>query len=453
MLRVSVQKDRVFSFYQGLCKHLQTVVPVKDEAGEAWLDAVDARCEVHELRTYLLTHDVTPEVLQAVLQRHLERKARAGSEDNKLDLLLVHYLAQSMSRSDTDMTFAKAVELLKPVLGPMVATAPPAALTLRDELAQTNEVRDLLERNLLQKLHQLRAQRHDASVASLALFAWLSLVVRRTCVRLVMSDLDSIEKNCHLLRPRGIAELQSGTVGQQRRETLDDLERKCGNWRRPFPGKYYDDSWFREIAAWKEATEAALGNTESNLEPATPSPLAESRRDEAGAQPEPVRSSAPEPVPPPAAGSLPAGAREEHKPAPTEAPPPPQHQRMAGLITEALKSVHSADFARIQVGKAAVILSSAEIRAFRFAGEPASPLLQEMVIARADLAEALRNADAPTMERAKAAAEKVLHAARTAVAEMEQKHNSEMSINLQSSARALEKALGQHKAAKAGDGR
>lgn len=107
--------DLIYAFYQGVCRHLQTVVPITTGANkqidfEAWLDAVDTRCEVHQLRNYLLTNDVRAEVLKAVLQHHLDATARASSDD-KLDLLLVHYLAQSISRCDTDIAFAEQLAI------------------------------------------------------------------------------------------------------------------------------------------------------------------------------------------------------------------------------------------------------------------------------------------------------------------------------------------------------
>ncbi len=407
----------VHAFYEGLCAHLQIAVPATDAAGKlvdinAWLDAVDARCEVHQLRTYLLTREVAPDTLRAVLDRHLQRKASKGSADNKLDLLLVHFLAQSMTSFDADLTVAEAAQALAPVLGPVETAPPPAVLQLQADLACTNELRDLLERNMLQRVRQCRADYSGSPTAALVLFAWLSLIVRRTCVRLVMSDLDQIEKNCRQLRSRGITELRSGAKGQETVETLEALEQKCVGWRRPFAGKYYDDSWFRAIAAAKTGTEDAL-------------------RPAAGSQP---------------AATLPEQARPQPAPASSKAEPQPKpapRQKLIEVITEALKNIRSKDFARVQIGKAAVLLSSAEIRAFRAPGEPASALLREIVAARADVAEALRGSDPNNLDRAKAAAVEVLHNAHQTIEGMKQDSNSETGINLLASARALEKALGQ----------
>ncbi len=413
----------VYPFYQGLSSYLQIVIPfTKGPSGigdiDAWLDAVDARCEVQHLRTYLLTNNVSPEVLRAVLRHYLEKGT--AREDGKRDLLLVHYLAQAISHFSSEISCAEAARLLEPVLGPVAVTAPLPIAQLHQDLAQAAELRDLVERKVLQRVYQAHADYYQPTPEFLALFAWFGLMVRRTCVRLVRAELDRIETNCRDLRLLGVFELCGQVGGKEHREKLDSVEQKCARWRHPFPGKYTDDGWFREIVACKKLSEDALQKAKT--------------------EPEPMKM--PEPVKPPEPASAVSRQASESSAAQVE----PPRQRIVRLILEALQALRSSDFARIQIGKAAVMLSSAEIHAFRSPGEPTSSLLREIVTSRAELAEAARSSDRAELDRARAAAAELLATVRNTVEGMPEK-NSEIGINLQSSARALERALAQNKSA------
>lgn len=110
-------------------------------------------------------------------------------------------------------------------------------------------------------------------------------------------------------------------------------------------------------------------------------------------------------------------------------------------IQSGLDNVHLADFARVQVGQAAVILSSAEIRAFRSGEAPFSSLLKNMVASRALLSCAAKSADHAQLETAKSIAADLVVEARNAITLAEQSRDSESAIDLHGSVRTLEKAL------------
>lgn len=172
--------------------------------------------------------------------------------------------------------------------------------------------------------------------------------------------------------------------------------RSPSNWRYPFPGKYYDDSWFREIAACKQITDDAVRTAASG-----PAGLAVSKPDRAREHSDPARAKV-------------------------------SGEALTQLIMRARQRAGCADVARVQVEKGAIMLSSAETRAFRCPDEPAAPLLRD-IVARAELAEARRSFDPSAIERAKAAVEHAIA--------VQYEAKSEISINVKSSARALEKAV------------
>lgn len=413
--------DLVFAFQQELCKHLQLVVPFTSDVNgtmdiEEWSAAVDARCEVHQLRHYLLTYSVAPEILAALVGRFIALPHPSGTDRSKIDLLLVHYLAQTLSSGQADLTLVAAAKLLEPVLGPTTPAPVPALMTLVGELDVIGSLRDLLERKVLERMQKARAEHHNYTPASLVIFAWMGLQTRRACVRLLLTDIDRIERNLTHLKSIGIKRLPTRGAQTDSAESIVDLMNKCRIWKRPFPDKYRDESWLAPIAELCSVSELAVQVAAK------------------GPGLSPIRAS----------GATPTedSPIQEQKDVPSKSVD--KSSPLQGVISEirsGVESVHSADFARVQAAEVTVILSSAEIRAFRFVERPGSSLLMNMAASRALLSAAAKNSDKTNLEDAKNIARDLLDAARSAIALAEQANDSESAIDLRASIRTLEKAL------------
>jgi hypothetical protein len=421
--------DKIYRFYQEVCKHLGRVVPFRKTTSgtidiETWLGDVDAQCQIHELRSYVLAHAPDVETLGVLLRHLVGKRAQSAEDQPKIDLLLVHYLVQSTAQR-TDLNLLESSQLLQPVLGVTTPKSFPALRELELELRDVDTLQDLLGRKLIDRVSKAKADHHDHSPAANVVFAWLGLMLRRACVRAVTSDIRSIERDLAQLKLHGITHLDSGVMGRQ--ET-DVLLQRCYGWSRPFPGKYQDDSWFREIANVRGMTRvAALWSVgDSGIGPA-PAPMT---GDSAASPPRNER---------PAANS--AGKAAAHD-TPGEAVPVLK-THLDGIAMQ-LKNIRSKDFARVEVGKAAIMLSASEIQAFRSPGEQSASLLKDIVGARALLAVAKQNKDSASRTEAHQFAAAVLAKARAAVAALQkQPAQQELAIHLRASLRGLEKAISQ----------
>src|SRR6266496_4211688 len=121
-MQSKAELDLVYAFYQGLCRQLNTVVPFRKSAAgtldiERWVDEVDARIDVHQLRVHVQSHATELEVLRAVLKRLIAKGSDSPSDNNKIDLLLVQYLAQAISSDSLDLSLSQSAVILEPVLG------------------------------------------------------------------------------------------------------------------------------------------------------------------------------------------------------------------------------------------------------------------------------------------------------------------------------------------------
>jgi hypothetical protein len=413
--------DLVYAFQQELSKDLQLVVPFTSGAGGtidigAWLAAVDARCEVHQLRHYLLTHTVVPEILAALVGRFIALPHPSGTDRSKIDLLLVHYLAQTISSEQVDLTLVSAAKLLEPVLGSTTPAPGAALMTLVKELDAAGSLRDLLGRKVLEGMQKVRAEQHDYTRASMVIFAWMGLRARRTCVRLRLADIDSIEGNLACLKLLGIKHLPMREGAAEQEVSIAELTHRCHGWKHPFPGTYRGDSWLVQIAELRTLTQSALQVIEGMPRTGTPATSSSNT----------VIKKSP--------------ASKQNEPPASEETPSPLEPLIAEILS-GLENLRSADFARVYVGQVAVILSSAEIRAFRSGETPFSSLLKNMVASRALLGCAAKSSDQAQLENAKRIVADLLVEARNAVTVAEQSKDSESAIDLHGSMRTLEKAL------------
>ena len=405
----------VFAFQQELCKHLQLAVPfTNDPSGvfdvEGWLAAVDSRCEVHQLRHYLLTHAVAAETLAVLVDRLIALPELSDTDRSKIDLLLVHYLAQKAEQAN--LPLGEAAKLLEPVLG--VTTPAPIAsvITLITELDTATSVRDLLSRKVLERMQKVRVQQHDYTPVSMVIFAWLGLHARRTCVRLVFADIDRTEHNLVRFTQLGLTRLPKQEGNAEDGVSISELLNKCRLWKRPFASNYRDESWLTQIADLRAITDSAVQiGDQAILTPRSAQTLVEKA----------TRSGPDEP------------SQAVKKLSPLEV-----------LIKEilcALEGVRSKDFARVQVGQVGIILSPLEIRAFQSDEGPVSSLLKNMVASRALLAWAAKSSNHARFEDARIIAADLLAEAREAITVAEQSNNSELAIDLRGCTRTLEKAL------------
>src|SRR5262249_22083098 len=116
---------------------------------------------------------------------------------------------------------------------------------------------DLLEKRILDRGTNLKNTKHDGTPNSMVAFAWFSFRVRRGCIRLLLGDLQAIESSLSALHKAQVETVDARKIGRGEHEPLSSLQTLCREWRKPFAGKFRDDSWFQQVAGLRALAEAA----------------------------------------------------------------------------------------------------------------------------------------------------------------------------------------------------
>src|ERR1700680_3378584 len=113
--------------------------PESVEQARQWFLEMDQKIQVHQLRQFLQTTNLTREEgLQTLLEHHLHRATRLDSDRDKIDFLLVQYFSHcAPSRlEDADVDLAYVAQTLEAVLGAVELNVP-EWLSPLDEVIQT----------------------------------------------------------------------------------------------------------------------------------------------------------------------------------------------------------------------------------------------------------------------------------------------------------------------------
>src|SRR5579871_2565139 len=90
------------------------------EQATRWLNEMDERIQIHQLRQFLQTTTlVTPQLLQTLLLHHLHKDEKSPADRDKIDFLLVQLfsLAAPSRLEDSAVTLEYVARTLSPVLG------------------------------------------------------------------------------------------------------------------------------------------------------------------------------------------------------------------------------------------------------------------------------------------------------------------------------------------------
>ncbi len=138
-----------------------------------WFEQVDAQIQVHQLRQFLQTTPLANEaVLRQLLTHHLQKTAKATSDRDKTDFLLVQYfsLCAPSGMEDGDVDLDYVAQVLEPVLGPIEPKLP-AWLTSLETIMQSAAVcrrlSDLLHSGTLEQGRKLKTQERRPLLRSL----------------------------------------------------------------------------------------------------------------------------------------------------------------------------------------------------------------------------------------------------------------------------------------------
>jgi hypothetical protein len=242
--------------------------PASVEQASAWFDQVDAQIQVHQLRQFLQTTPLANEVvLRYLLIHHMKKAAKATSDRDKTDFLLVQYfsLCAPSGLEDTDLDLDYVAQVLEPVLGPQEPKLPTwlsSLETILQSAARCRRLSELLHSGILEQGRKLKTQaaaRYFEPSAMVA-FARFSFLIRRTFFRLMHDDLNAIQDGLRELERRGVATIDCRRAQFSADEPIARLRMICQSWKVMFHAEYSSGQPLRMLVDLRAAVDDALQN-------------------------------------------------------------------------------------------------------------------------------------------------------------------------------------------------
>jgi hypothetical protein len=251
----------VFPIYLALAKQLEIEIPfaqAKRNLPEKpdletfsqvheWLDAMDQRVLVHQLRHLLqmTTLNASEPGLRGLIQRHLRRATKSNIDRDKIDFLLVQYFALCAPAKiyHKQIEAADVAQVMQPVLGD-VDPAPLAWCAPLEQMIESlrgfRSLREILKTNFIVQGRKVKETAGGMfyDPAALVAFIRFNFLLRRTLIELMHADLIAIRA--------GLAQLQSADVriidchhfGLSATEPIAKICGIAGEWKQPFQREY-----------------------------------------------------------------------------------------------------------------------------------------------------------------------------------------------------------------------
>jgi len=238
------------------------------ERANHWLDEMDARVQVHQLRQFLQTNAlVNPEGLLALLQHFLAKASKNDTIRDKVDFLLVQYFSQLAPAGlvDAEVDLAYVAQYLEPILG-QVDLKPPVWLNALDRVLETarrcRSLDELLHGGVLEQGRKAKTQAGELFYMPVALVAFtrFGYLMRRVFFRLMLGDLNIILDGLTELEEKGVETIDCRRAQFSAQEPIMRLRMICQSWKVMFQAEYSSGQPLRMLVDLRAAVEYALGN-------------------------------------------------------------------------------------------------------------------------------------------------------------------------------------------------
>jgi hypothetical protein len=237
------------------------------EQAQQWLNDMDDRIQVHQLRQFLQTSSlVDPAGLIALLQHFLARTDRTDAARDKIDFLLVQYFSQSAPTdlSDDEADNSYIAQSLQPILGPVELKAP-VWLNALDRVLESarrcHSLDELLHGGVLEQGRKAKAQAGDLFYLPIALVAFtrFGYLMRRVFFRLMLADLNDILDGLTELEEKGVETIDCRRAQFSAQEPIIRLRMICQSWKVMFQAEYSSGQPLRMLVDLRASVDAALG--------------------------------------------------------------------------------------------------------------------------------------------------------------------------------------------------
>jgi hypothetical protein len=297
------------------------------EQANLWLDEMDQRIQVHQLRQFLQTSAlVDQDTLLNLLQHLLAKTERNDAIRDKIDFLLVQYFSQvAPSRvADDDVDLAFVAQTMESVIGAVELKAPVwlnALDRVLDSARRCRSLDELLHGGVLEQGRKAKGQAGDLFYMPIALVAFtrFGYLMRRAFFHLMHGDLNAILDGLTELEEKGIETIDCRRAQFSAEEPIMRLRMICQSWKVMFQAEYSSGQPLRMLVDLRASVEHALGRgaaAEEKPAPAKPVPAAKAPAAKAPAKP--VAKAAPA-----AAGTKAVAAAAGAKPAVGKPTPKP----------------------------------------------------------------------------------------------------------------------------------
>jgi len=237
------------------------------EQAEQWLNDMDDRIQVHQLRQFLQTSTLVDADGLVVLLRHfLAKTAHTDASRDKIDFLLVQYFSQGAPTEldDNSADISYVAQGLESVLGPVELKTPVWLNALDRVLEAARRCRsldELLHGGVLEQGRKAKAQAGDLFYLPIALVAFtrFGYLMRRVFFRLMLTDLNDILDGLTELEEKGVETIDCRRAQFSAQEPIVRLRMICQSWKVMFQAEYSSGQPLRMLVDLRASVDAALG--------------------------------------------------------------------------------------------------------------------------------------------------------------------------------------------------
>jgi hypothetical protein len=237
------------------------------EQATQWLEEMDQRVQVHQLRQFLQTSPLADQDGLLELLRHfLASPTRTDAARDKIDFLLVQYFSTVApgELEDNDVDLALVAQHLQPALGD-VDLKTPLWLNALDRVLEgarkCKSLDQLLHGGILEQGRKAKTQAGDLFYLPIALVAFtrFGYLMRRTFFRLMHNDLNAILDGLNDLDAKGIEAIDCRRAQFSAQEPVARLRIICQSWKVMFQAEYSSGTPLRMLVDLRASVDYALG--------------------------------------------------------------------------------------------------------------------------------------------------------------------------------------------------
>jgi len=237
------------------------------EQANRWIEEMDQRIQVHQLRQFLQTSSlVNPEGLLDLLQHYLAKKDKPDAIRDKIDFLLVQYFSQLAPSGlvDAEVDLAYVAKEMEPALG-QVELKPPVWLNALDRVLEAarrcRSLDELLHGGVLEQGRKAKSLAGDLFYLPVALVAFtrFGYLMRRVFFRLMLGDLNIILDGLSELEDKGIKTIDCRRAQFSAEEPILRLRMICQSWKVMFQAEYSSGQPLRMLVDLRASVDYALG--------------------------------------------------------------------------------------------------------------------------------------------------------------------------------------------------